>query len=208
MEDDARIMAINRAGIIRDYLLERADRLDVLCYLCEVKPARQSQTRHAYDSPWDENSRTLRFCSDDCGDSYLYEEPWAYFWCEPCDREICEQNPANGWMVQYRRVDHQQICLSCYQDRLLEEGLEFEREKLEKGEIPGMFFSYDNLEAREAGYREVPGFMDYLVNSQGKADRLIRKALKLIDQGKKAVIGYERLAIGGSEGYVTLMVKD
>ena len=32
-------------------------------------------------------------------------------------------------------------------------------------------------------------------------------AMELMDQGKRVVIGYERMGIGGGEGYVTLMVK-
>ena len=39
-------------------------------------------------------------------------------------------------------------------------------------------------------------------------DTFKKKALQLMDQDKKVVIGYESLAYGGSEGYVTLMVKD
>ena len=41
-----------------------------------------------------------------------------------------------------------------------------------------------------------------------QADRFRKKALELIDRGGKVVIGYERLAIGGSKGYATLLVKD
>ena len=29
-----------------------------------------------------------------------------------------------------------------------------------------------------------------------------------MDEGKRVVIGYERMGIGGDEGYVTLMVKE
>jgi hypothetical protein len=170
------------------------------------RPALKSQIRYAYETPWDEEPVIKHFCSDDCGDSYMYEEPWAYFWCDPCDREICEQHPMNGWQIQYRDYDGQQVCLHCYQDLILENGVE--QEKLETGNIPGMFFSWGNVEAKDAGYKEVPGFRDYFVNAQEKADEFRKKALQLMEEGKKVVIGYERLAIGGSEGYVTLLVKD
>ena len=89
----------------------------------------------------------------------------------------------------------------------MEEGLEFEREKLETGRIPGMFFSCGNTEAREAGYIEVVGFTNYFVGSREAADRFRKKALELIDEGQKVVVAYERLAIGGGEGYVTLLAK-
>lgn len=71
-----------------------------------------------------------------------------------------------------------------------------------------MFFSYGNTEARDAGYREAPGFRDYFVNTEEKADALRNKTRELLDQGHKVIIGYERLAYGGGEGYVTLMVKE
>lgn len=207
LEHDVKVKALFRAKRIHEYLLERSDRLDTLCFLCQEKSALESRTRYAYDTPWDKDPKALKFCSDDCADIYMYEEPWAYFWCQQCDREITEQNPMNGWMVQYRTVDDEQICLSCYQDKILEEGLEFEKVKIERGEIPGMFFSYGNLEALNSGYEDLPEFKNYFINTQERADELRRKVMDLMGQGKKVVIGYERLAIGGSEGYVTLMVK-
>ena len=71
-----------------------------------------------------------------------------------------------------------------------------------------MFFDWGNIQAWEAGYKEVPEFKNYHVSSQGKVDEFRKKALELMDEGKNVVIGYESLAIGGSEGYVTMMVKD
>ena len=135
----------------------------------------------------------------------MYHEPRAYFWCDSCDREICEQNPSNGWHIQYRDYDDNQVCLRCYKDLILENGVE--REKLESGRIPGMFFNYGNTEAIKSGYLEVIGFKNYRVNSHEKAERFIKKALDFMDEGNKVVVGYERLAIDGSEGYVTMMVK-
>ena len=71
-----------------------------------------------------------------------------------------------------------------------------------------MFFSYGNTEPIQAGYKEVEGFKNFFVSCKWDADRFRNKALELMDQGKHVVIGYERMAIGGSEGYVTLMVKE
>lgn len=205
-EDFLRKSAWVRANKIHNYLLDRADRLPEGCMLCGTKKARRSQTRYAYDTPWEEEPVTKVFCSDDCGDSYMYEEPWAYFMCEKCDREVCEQNPRNGWHIQYRDYQGDQVCLRCYESLILENGVE--REKLKDGQIPGMFFSYGNLEPLRAGYREMEGFRDFFISNQRSADRFRKKALDLMDQGKKVIIGYERMAIGGSEGYVTLMVKE
>jgi hypothetical protein len=205
MEYDAKLKDLHRARRIHEYLLERAERLyDHECRVCQ-RVARESQTRYAYDTPWDDTPRTFYFCSDDCGDSFMYEEPFAYFWCDGCDREVCEQNPSNGWHLQFREYEDRKVCLRCYKDLILENGVE--RDKIEEMKIPGMFFDWGNRMALEAGYREVSGFTDFHVNSQETAERFRSKALELMDRGYKVVIGYEKMAIGGSEGYVTLMVK-
>ena len=206
IEDALIEKAWERANRIHNYLIERADRMDEDCMLCEKKKARQSQTRYAFETPWDEEPVAKRFCSDDCGDTYMYEEPWAYFMCGKCDREISEQSRQNGWHIQYRNYEGDQVCLKCYEELVLENGVE--REMLEIGKIPGMFFSYGNLEPLQEGYSEVEGFSDFFVSNQERADLFRKKALELMDVGKLVVIGYERMAIGGGEGYVTLMVKD
>jgi hypothetical protein len=198
-------MALNRAEKINSYLLERSDRMEEDCVICLDKKARHTETRYVYETPWDDQDTGKLFCSEECADVYLYEGDFSYFWCEPCQRDICERHPANGWQVQYRMVDDEQTCLRCYQDYIFENGVE--REKVESGEIPGMFFSYGNSEPKEAGYSEISGFSDYFISDSEKADRLRKKALELMDDCYKVVIGYERLAIGGSEGYVTLMAK-
>jgi hypothetical protein len=204
LEDDFKEKARRRAVKINLYLEDRADRLEEECIMCG-RTARSSQTRYAYDTPWDDEPRVKHFCSDDCGDTFMYEEPWAYFWCDGCDREICEQNPMNGWHIQYREYDGNTVCLRCYKDLILENGVE--REKLEAGKIQGMFFDWGNGQALEKGYQEVPGFTNYHVHTPETAEEFRDKALDFIDHGYRVVIGYERMAIGGSEGYVTLMVR-
>lgn len=206
MEPLVRLRAASKAQRIHDYLEHRADRLDESCMLCEEKPALRSETRYAYETPWDEEETVKLFCSEDCADIYLYDGDFSYFWCHECEREICGQHPRNGWHIQYRTYDDEQVCLSCYQDLIFENGVE--REKLEDGQIPGMFFSCGNLEPKEAGYEEVPGFTDYFANTQERVDEFRNKALELMEDGRKIVIGYERMAYGGLEGYVTLMAKD
>lgn len=197
--------ALRRALRIHSYLQDRHDRLDEECLMCG-RQARGSQSRYAYDTPWDDRATEKYFCSEECGDSFMYEEPYAYFWCMGCDRQVCEQNPDNGWHTQYRDYKGAMVCLSCYQDMILSDGVE--RDELESGNIPGMFFSYGNTEAVEAGYREVAGFDDFYIDSRENADRFRKKALEMMDEGKKVVIGYERMAFDGSEGYVTMMIKE
>ena len=131
MAHDVSARAMHRARRIHSYLLDTADSLDKECLMCGCV-ALESQKRYTYDTPWDEEPETKYFCSDDCGDSNMYEEPWAYFHCGVREREICEQNPMNGWQVQYREYDGDTVCLRCYQDLILENGLE--RERLESGD--------------------------------------------------------------------------
>jgi hypothetical protein len=47
LEDALIEKAWERANRIHDYLLDRADRMDEDCMLCEKKKARHSQTRYA-----------------------------------------------------------------------------------------------------------------------------------------------------------------
>ena len=205
-EETIESQALPRASKIYHYLIDRADRLDEDCMLCEKKKSRGSQTRYVYETPWEDGETEKHFCSEECADIYLYEEPWAYFECGKCDRTISQQNRQNGWHLQYRDYDGQMVCLKCYEDLVIENGSE--RDKLEKGQIPGMFFSYGNLEPLQAGYREVEGFSSFFVSCKWDSDRFRKKALELMDEGKRVVIGYERMGIGGDEGYVTLMVKE
>ena len=155
-----------------------------------------------YDRPFDDESRILYFCDEDCLDGMTNSADFNYFWCEPCGRNICEQNPSNGYMVQDRILRGEQVCLKCYEKDILENGTD--REEFEKGELPGMFFSLGNDEAREAGFEPVPDFTAYRV---GDAGPVCNKAMDLIDDGLKVLVAYEAMAIGGLEGFVTLMSK-
>ena len=112
--DDAQIdKAWERAKRIRSYLLDRSERMEGDCMQCGKKKALYSQIRYAYDTPWDEQPVIRLFCSDDCGDSYMYEEPWAYFMCNRCDREILDKNPQDSDQMQYRNQNGELICLKC-----------------------------------------------------------------------------------------------
>lgn len=71
-----------------------------------------------------------------------------------------------------------------------------------------MFFSRGNPEPKAAGFLEVEGFRNYFIAGSVAAHRYnTHDALSLIDSGNKVITAYERLAIGGLEGYVTMMAK-
>ncbi|MDA2912537.1 hypothetical protein MYX77_01005 [Acidobacteriia bacterium AH_259_A11_L15] len=160
-----------------------------------------------YDTPWEDKPREVFFHSDECEEVYCRSGSFDYTECETCDRQVCEQNPRNGWMLQFRKhTDLGYICLCCYQDEILKNGQprsDFEGHTIDGG----MFFSYGNTEAQDAGFEEVPEFIDYFIRSADDVRPYNQHALKLIDTGHKVISGYERLAIGGLEGYVTMMSK-
>ena len=200
----------------------------VTCYECDrERPINVMDSYELFDTPWDSEGTLGYFCNDEFGhvenmrdndeepyDSWKYylscaevlkDGSWAdfrYFDCEGCNRTICEQNPRNGWHVQYRVDDecgdYEQICLKCFQDRILEYGVD--RDSIENGNIVGMFFSHNDplLEGWDK-------FIDYrFINSSDSKDRLLNEVLENIDNGYKVVIGYETMGIGGGEGSVNV----
>lgn len=162
-----------------------------------------------YDTPWDKKPNPdVRFCSQLCENAYygnIYSKDFAYFTCISCGRTICQQNPGNGWHIQYREVYDELVCLKCYQEDILKNGIPIE--KFEKGVISGMFFSFGNEEVFNAGYAEVPGYVNIKIEDQETVDRYCNKAIELIKNGYKVVTAYESMAYGGSEGYVTMFCK-
>ena len=192
----------------------------VKCSECGAeKPIEEMYLVEGYDTPWDAEPRTFYVCreapaeatetmgADSCLD-LLEDASWAdfrYFTCPVCGRVICQQNPANGWMVQYRLTDDEMTCLRCYQEDILKNGMPLE--DFEDNRLGGMFFSGDNHEQLEAGYREIPGFTYTFVSSIEEASRVCNEACVLISAGYKVIVSFERMAIGGGEGYITLWAK-
>lgn len=161
-----------------------------------------------YNTPWLEEGRLVYFHSEACEQSYCSSGSFDYIWCDGCDRQVCEQNPRNGWHLQFRHHAGMDtyLCLRCYQDEILENGQP--REDFEGDRVKGgMFFSYGNAEPKDKGFEEVAGFENHFVSDRKAAQRYNNHALKLIDTKRKVITAYERLAIGGLEGYVTMMSK-
>jgi hypothetical protein len=191
-----------RTEKIVDYLLDRWQRMDRECCYCD-KIARKEFVNKVYETPWDESPAEKYFCSEECEQNYLYGGDYAYFTCDICGREICGQNPRNGWMVQCRCEDGGMICLQCYETDILKNGIL--EEKFEKFQIPGMFL--DNHDLRACGFEEVTGFTDYFVRTSEQAKTFCEYAIELIQRGCKVAVNYERMAIGGLEGTVTMWAK-
>ena len=99
------------------------------------------------------------------------------------------------------------MCLRCYQDEILENGQprsDFEGEEMGGG----MFFSWGNREAKAAGFEEVEDFRDFYITNLASVLRYNSQALRLIDDGAQVITAYERMAIGGLEGYVTMLARE
>lgn len=58
-----------------------------------------------------------------------------------------------------------------------------------------------------AGFDNVDNFRDYFVSGSADVVRYNRKALGLIDACHRVVAGIARMAIGGSEGTISMLAK-
>lgn len=185
----------------------------MLCRWCD-KPIEEEEEHiviELYDTPWDNNGEVVYLhttASDDneaCADcitSSYYTDFWYHF-CDSCGRHICYRNPSNGWHIQFRDYEGEPMCLRCYMEMILREGQP--RSDFEGDVIGGgMFFSRGNVEAKEAGYQEIATMH---INDSVSARHYNAIAQEYLDKGYAVITAYERLAIGGLEGTVTLMAK-
>lgn len=201
-----------------DELRDLVEAARVECAECGAfgRPGRRMIAFEVYDTPWETEPRT-RYACRTAGDfglglgkrvcaDLLTDTGWAdfrYFECDGCGRMICEQNPHNGWHVQFRMIgaDRDQVCLRCYQRRILAMGIDWTATTT----LPGMFFSGDNREPLDAGFEEIEESV--FVGSQSAVDEVIAKCRDLQRDGHDAILGYERMGIGGGEGCVTIFAR-
>ena len=194
----------------------------VECYGCNLEGAVGQMYRlELYDHPFDTEPK-IRYVHKKVptaikkGDSWMARHEsceefitesgdFDYFTCDGCYRMVCRQNPSNGWHTQYRDHFGDQLCLKCYEEMILENGMD--REGFEENTLGGMFFSGDNHEPLDAGYLVDERVYNKLIRGGSDAKEVCKIALDYIDKGGKVIIGYESMAIGGSEGYVTLFYK-
>jgi hypothetical protein len=187
------------------------------CFSCGLPVFTDSDhvKKDVYDSPWQETPTTILLHIDNnyLSDSYhisceaaLYDTSWAdfrYFCCARCERIVIRQCPGNGWHSYVRTVGCEEICLKCYETDIYEHGLP--REEFEKGRIPGMFFNRGELEKH--GFTRCDVYHYVRIQSEKDAERFCNGVLGEIDKGYIVAIDYERMGIGGLEGYVTLWKK-
>ncbi|MCW4050398.1 MAG: hypothetical protein NWE89_11760, partial [Candidatus Bathyarchaeota archaeon] len=138
------------AEITELYYPEKAE--TVTCYHCDLEVVKGKALKvELYDTPFDSAPDTVYFCSTLCYEAQIgnvYSKDFRYFTCPVCEREICEQNPANGWHVQYRVYQDEQICNKCYEQICFEQGVD--RKYFKDGTVHGLFFNDSDL--TEHGY--------------------------------------------------------
>lgn len=179
----------------------------VRCTECDILAVKeQAIFGDLYDTPWDEEPANHWFCSAAHLDGFMGRtccKDFNYFYCDSCGRDICEQDPTNGWHVQVRYVEDEPVCLRCYQEHIIQHGID--RESFEDGGLNGMFLDRSVIE--DAGYEPIDGYVDAHIRTREDARSYCDKALKLIDDGYAVINGYERMGIGGLEGYVTMWAR-
>ena len=174
-----------------------------------------------YDDPW-EDEATIIWAHDSERRPVPYgvaqscvaaiESPhitdFHYFGCECCGRMVIVRCPSNGWHSYQRIVNEcEEWCLACVESTLRAEGIAGFPDELEKllngGLLFGMFF---DVNARENACWLATEYRTF-INGEESAMRLAKEARRLHDQERLIIIGYESMAIGGGEGYVTLFSK-
>ena len=162
-----------------------------------------------YDNPWATEPSTVKVHThnDDgrhgsCLDK-LTDTSWAdfrYFYCFACGRLIISQCPYNGWRSYIHEEHGEEICVACYQQETLTNGMA--KDVLESGRVPGDFFEDDEI--ANHGWALVQGYDNIRIAGSGQAKAFCDTALSFIAKGMKVLINYESMGIGGGEGYVSL----
>lgn len=186
------------------------DEFNVICF------REQAYEAELYSTPYDTNGDLMYFCSwyaYDCYYGRQYSKDFAYFQCEDCGKDICMQNPSNGWDVQYRWLTEDVIvCSKCFEETMMEQGIDID-ECIRTEELQGSWFTDSELESagfeidddfdgvvigygRFGGYSDPKMFFEKLKEERDRLENLI------------VVAQYNDMAIGGLGGSITLWVKD
>jgi hypothetical protein len=189
-------------------------RSKLTCYECgeAFKRGEPKMTVKLFDNPYEKNPKIIYLHADN-DDTYgsCFEKAFdtsygdfRLFDCEACGRTINMQCLSNGWHSYVRGDDDgNNICLQCFENHQFEHGCS--RETYEKGQITGTFTGEASFE--DHGFEKVESYNYFFINGDATAKSYCKKALELIDQGFLVMNEYERMGIGGLEGYVTMWHK-
>jgi hypothetical protein len=180
----------------------RCSEFDIYCYR---EAAMESDL---YSTPYDESPDGCYFSgwfARDCQYGTVYSKDFAYFQCPECGRDICQQNPANGWDSQMRyfnEEDGEPVCTRCFDHIVLEQGIN----EHFTGTLIGNFFTKDELAAHN-WQEEFDACVGSGHSGYSQPDPTIERIEELIKTGVKVLIAYKSMAIGGMGGYITVYVK-
>lgn len=171
--------------------------------------------REMYLRPFEESPTEFTYSSwfaADCDYGSIYSKDFGYQLCDHCGRDICVQNPSNGWHSQFNYLtEDEMVCEKCYQEILMESGVDID-EMLESERLQTAWFS--DSELVEAGFEKHPQ-MDYVLIGMGRVSsrdpnefwaelRAMREELK----DKQVLFLTDSMSIGGMGGYVTMYTKN
>jgi hypothetical protein len=172
-------------------------------------------TYEMWSRPFDNIPKDCHFScyyAYDCYIGRIYSKDFAYFDCECCGRTICEQNPSNGWMTQFRIVNEcEYICLKCYEEDLFKNGIDLD-EVLRTETIPGMFFNTSDLTKNDFYvFNNMGGVLVGSGYSSSQSPDVFFNTLRENYEELKdkiVIFEYDTMAIGGMGGYITVWTKD
>lgn len=179
------------------YNIERV-KLNENCGECDKSYADPYIISEWFGSPWDIEGTIYHFCDAECRENF--ECCSDTFYCERCDRNIAT---SRGHLSHVRTIDEcEQICLQCYQEEILENGVDVEL--IQEGKLPGMFFNHGNAEVTDAGWETHK--YNFFVHF-GQREELMNELLELSEK-YKLIIAYEHLSIMGDEGWISIYKKE
>lgn len=172
-----------------------------------------------FNTPYSE-SHTEYFCgwfAYDCRKGGVYSKDFQWVDCPCCQRTICEQNPSNGWMVQFRHIniadadydDENYVCSECFETTVMREGIDLET-VIEKNSLVGSWFTDGELE--EYGYVKVEGMQELTIGSGRFSYKDPQLFFDLLKSRKNAgefenhtvLFQYDSMAIGGLGGAISV----
>lgn len=192
----ADIMSVNKAASVT---------IVMKCDECEGAEINTGLNMEVYDTPFDKESWTAKFCSSECQNSFCSEGEAPYLECEDCNTWICYRNPMNGYQIQFRYDDASgNICLSCNKDDILKNG---QPSREFSGSIidGGSFISTSDLQT--AGYSPVPGFVNKHICCARDAQEYNDRAQKLIGFGSQVVTSFRSMGVPAIEGYISMYFR-
>lgn len=203
-------MSIAIIGIPDDHDKTTADKI-VECFVCEEQvPEKNTSVETVYDNPHSDHGREIHLCDDTCHIEDDNSE-FSYWYCEQCDRYICQRNPGNGYQSWFKRADNGDdlICCACYQNDHLARGQPVEDFRRDHAagtySMKGDF--YDDSDLEQAGFSKVPEWTGAKIQGDKSAATYCQHAEDLCMNGAAVITQYRSLSIIGNEGFVTMWTR-